>query len=118
MKKGVGISLLCLFLTSGCLGVGKKEDDARARIATRNAKSVIASIRYNYTLDKLTIPIGTPIDILSLEKAELKVDGGTSTMLSDKADSDLSQIRLDDVIIDGHTCSGTTDHMKCKKIEK
>ena len=49
---------------------------------------------------------------------KLKVDGGTYTILSDKADSDLSQIRLDDVIIDGHTCSGTTDHMKCKKIEK
>lgn len=115
-KKLIGI-ICCLFLATGCLGIGKQEDAARARVAVKNAKSVISSIRYNYTLDKLSTPVGTPIDILTIAKAELKVQSGTYTILSETADSDESQIRIDNVIIDGHTCSGTKNELVCTKLE-
>lgn len=112
MKKGLWIFLL-VFLCTGCLGIGEKEDSARARVAVKNAKSVIDSIKLDYTLDKSSIPVGTKQDILTIPKADMKVESGTFTILSDTADSDISQIRLDGVVIDGHSCSGTKEDMKC-----
>lgn len=113
MKKILMISLCVLFLTTGCLGVGEGEDSARAKVAVKNAKSVITNIKYNYTLDKTSTPVGVPVDILSIPNASTKVDSGTYTILDESADSDISKIRLDNVIINNHTCSGTKEDMIC-----
>lgn len=109
MKKILGICLLCISLT-GCT---KENENARTRIAIKNAKSVISAIKMNYILDQTSIPIGEPISVMSLSNMKVSIKDGTYTILSEQAESDESQIRLDNVIIDDHTCTGTKDDMKC-----
>lgn len=116
MKKTISIFIICicLLLSTGC----KKSDEARARVAVKNANGVIKAIRLNYILDQTKIITNQPYEVLSLTNLDINVKSGTYTILSTTAQNDESQIQLNDVVIDDHICNGVKGAVVCKKIIK